>query len=109
MFLTILKLTCKRNSDNTLDKAILNTIFLHKATTLNAKLEHCIKWQRVDLVNDIIAKGAAINGDEMNDFVTKILVQENPDFLENMIVAGLSIKKFLTVDRLRSLYNGVVR
>ncbi|XP_063963510.1 transient receptor potential cation channel subfamily M member 1-like [Lytechinus pictus] len=102
--LTIFEMQKKEHID--LDLAILSALLkLHAVTPLN-QLSLAMSWDRADVAESkIFTDDVSIPLPKLHPFITDALVNNRVEFLRLFIERGAIIKDYLTVVRLRRLYN----
>ena len=100
------------NRDENLDKTILSALLLGKDLTVQSQMYLSMIWNRVDIAEEKIFKNRSftLKETDLYEVMNHSLILDRLDFVELLIMNGFSMYKFLTVKRLRELYNdGVVR
>eukprot|EP00057_Strongylocentrotus_purpuratus_P006530 XP_011661004.1 PREDICTED: transient receptor potential cation channel subfamily M member 1 isoform X3 [Strongylocentrotus purpuratus] len=102
--LTVFEMQKKEHTD--LDLAILTALLkLHAVTPLH-QLSLAMSWNRADVAESkIFTDDVSIPLPKLHPFITDALVNNRVDFLRLFIERGAIIKDYLTVVRLRRLYN----
>lgn len=87
-----------------------------KATTIktllkiaNLKLALTLVWNRVDIArSDIFMANQNLNPHLLYNAMMEALALDRVDFVKLLLENGVSMKKFLTINRLEQLYNMVI-
>jgi hypothetical protein len=95
-----------KNQD--LDLAILSALLKGRSARPIDQLQLALKWNRVDVaVEKLFTDTDLYQPGELDELMTEALATNKIDFVRILLVHGVAIKEYLTVDRLRYLYNTV--
>ncbi|XP_033633580.1 transient receptor potential cation channel subfamily M member 3-like [Asterias rubens] len=104
--LTVFQMDKGENAD--LDLAILIALLKAQAATPTYKLALALSWNRVDMAErKIFVDDQYWAPGSLDPFIMQALMQNQVDFLRLFLEQGVIMKDFLTVSRLRRLYNSV--
>ncbi|XP_072177786.1 transient receptor potential cation channel subfamily M member-like 2 [Diadema setosum] len=102
--LTVFEMQKGEHTD--LDLAILTALLKLQAVTPINQLSLALSWNRVDVAESrIFTDDVSLPPSALHPFITEALVSDQVDFLRLFIERGAIIKDYLTVARLRRLYN----
>ena len=97
------------NSDEDIDKKILGALLKDKSFTVESKLMMSLKWDRPDIAEEMIFNNPnrkfKWGKRPFDNVMSQALLSDKVEFVKMLIVNGFSLKWFLTVRRLRDLYN----
>ncbi|VDO59149.1 unnamed protein product [Schistosoma margrebowiei] len=97
--------TFDMNHSNDLDLAILYSL-IKTSSNLDKQLELAFTWKRSDIARDIIfQQGNQFDQVTLEYFMLEALKKDELEFVKIFLYNGVSMKTFLTVDRLSILYN----
>ncbi|XP_071947504.1 transient receptor potential cation channel subfamily M member 3-like [Antedon mediterranea] len=102
--ITIFSMDAGEQAD--LDLAVLKALLKGQTASPTSQLKLALSWGRVDVAESMIFSG--INDwppGSLDTFVTQALMENRVDFLELFLEKGAIMKEYLTVSRLRDLYN----
>ncbi|CAH8551549.1 unnamed protein product [Schistosoma margrebowiei] len=100
--------TFDMNHSNDLDLAILYSL-IKTSSNLDKQLELAFTWKRSDIARDIIfQQGNQFDQVTLEYFMLEALKKDELEFVKIFLYNGVSMKTFLTVDRLSILYNNSV-
>lgn len=92
-----------------LDKKILSALLKANNMDTHTQLYLAMIWDRVDLAEEKILKGESLVGiSAMDSIMMDALDFERTKFIELLVMNGFVMRSFLTVERLRELYNRAV-
>ncbi len=92
-----------------LDKKILSALLKGDKMSFQNQLFLAMLWDRVELVEDkIMAKDTLNTMSNLHDIMLQALLMERVHFIELLVMNGFVMRTFLTVERLRMLYNEAV-
>ena len=97
-------------SEENMDKKILSALLKGENLSIQSQMYLSMVWNRVDIAEEKIFSDRNFEWQEgdLDEVMTKALLMERVAFVELLILNGFSIHKFLTVKRLRDLYNDAV-
>ncbi|XP_022096579.1 transient receptor potential cation channel trpm-like isoform X2 [Acanthaster planci] len=91
-----------------LDHAILIALLKAQATTSTYKLALALSWNRVDVAErKIFVDDENWTPGSLDPFIMQSLMHNQVDFLRLFLEKGVIMQDFLTVSRLRRLYNSI--
>ncbi|CAH8524052.1 unnamed protein product [Heterobilharzia americana] len=97
--------TFDMNQSDDFDLAILSAL-IKVSSNVEKQLELAFTWERSDIAHEkILRQGEQIKLETLEHFMLKALKSDKLEFVKILLRNGVSMKKFLTVDRLRELYN----
>uniref|UniRef100_A0A914VVE5 Uncharacterized protein n=1 Tax=Plectus sambesii TaxID=2011161 RepID=A0A914VVE5_9BILA len=97
---------CDIDSNEDLDLAILTALLDGQGTRPIDQLHLALKWNRADVASDrIFPKYGSYENGELEKLMTEALATNKVDFVRLLLLRGVDIKNYLTVNRLRYLYN----
>ncbi|XP_033125052.1 transient receptor potential cation channel subfamily M member 1-like [Anneissia japonica] len=102
--ITIFSMDAGEQAD--LDLAVLKALLKGQSASPASQLKLALSWGRVDVAESMIFVG--INEwppGSLDVFVTQALMENRVDFLQLFLENGAIMKEYLTVARLRDLYN----
>ena len=77
--------------------------------SLQNQLFLAMLWDRVELVEEkVMAKDTLNTMSNLHDIMMQALLMERVQFIELLVMNGFVMRTFLTVERLRMLYNEAV-
>ncbi len=95
-----------------MDRKILSALLKGNNMDLHTQLYLAMIWDRVDLAEEKILAGSAsslVGVSSVNDVMMDALIFERSSFIELLVMNGFVMRSFLTVERLRELYNRSVK
>nr|CAH8824499.1 unnamed protein product [Trichobilharzia regenti] len=93
------------NQSSDFDLAILYAL-IKTSSNLEKQLELAFTWDRCDIAQDkIFQQSKSISLETLEHFMSKALKHNKLDFVKTLLRNGVTMKTFLTVGRLRELYN----
>ena len=94
-------------TETNLDYKILSALLKGNSLNLYAQLFLAMVWNRVDIAEEKIFCDRNFEWEQgdFDEVMTKALLMERVEFVELLILNGVSFRQFLTVSRLRELYN----
>ncbi|CAJ0948690.1 unnamed protein product, partial [Mesorhabditis belari] len=94
------------NKDEDVDHAILTAILKRQNLSLPDQLALALAWNRVDVAKACLASsGRAWPAQCLHQAMTDALRLNRVEFVECLLENGVSMKSFLTIERLEQLYN----
>ena len=82
--------------------------FLGRGAKPLDQLRLALKWNRSDMAaEELFNDKTAWNWSDLDDLMTEALIYNKKDFVKLLLQHGVVIKDYLTVTRLRMLYNAV--
>ena len=95
----------KREED--MDKKILFALLKSEKFNFQSQMFLSMVWNRVDIAEEKIFCDRNLEWEQgdFDEVMTKALLMERVEFVELLILNGVSFRQFLTVARLRELYN----
>lgn len=100
--------TFDMNQSNDLDLAILFSL-IKTSSNADKQLELAFAWKRSDIAREkIFQQGYQFDQVTLEYFMLEALKKDELDFVKLFLHHGVSMKAFLTVDRLSTLYNNSV-
>ena len=93
--------------DTCRDKKILCALLKNEHLTVQNKMMMSLMWNRADIAEEMIINDPKIH--RFDEVMSQALMMENVKFIEMLILNGFLFKKFLTVPKLRELYNTAVK
>lgn len=97
---------CTLYRETHLDKKILSALLKGNNMDLNAQLNLALIWNRVDLAEEKILVGESLTGiSGIDGIMMDAISMERINFIELLVMNGFVMRTFLTVERLRELYN----
>ncbi|KAH8876251.1 Transient receptor potential cation channel trpm [Schistosoma japonicum] len=101
--------TFDMNTSNDLDLAILFSL-IKTSSDLEKQLKLAFTWKRSDIAREkIFQQGKQLKQGVLESFMLEALKCDELDFVKVFLHNGVTMKTFLTVDRLRILYNDSIR
>ncbi|XP_071965628.1 transient receptor potential cation channel subfamily M member 3-like [Antedon mediterranea] len=101
--ITIFRMDAGEQDD--LDLAILKALLKGQTASPKSQLKLALSWGRVDVAESIFSDHNDWPLGSLDNFVTQALTENRVDFLELFLEKGAIMKEYLTVSRLRYLYN----
>ncbi|XP_072042106.1 transient receptor potential cation channel subfamily M member-like 2 [Amphiura filiformis] len=102
--ITVFEMDRGENSD--LDLAILTALLKGQLASPAQQLSLALSWNRVDVAESKIFSDEIVWPDgSLDPFITSALVHNHVEFLRLFLEHGAIMKEYLTVSRLRRLYN----
>ena len=94
-------------TEEDMDKKILFALLKSEKLSIQSQLYLSMVWNRVDIAEEKIFCDRNLEWEEgdLDEVMTKALLMERVQFVELLILNGFSLHKFLTVLKLRELYN----
>ncbi|XP_022255565.1 transient receptor potential cation channel trpm-like [Limulus polyphemus] len=97
------------DSDEELDSAILVALMKGKGCShRREQLQLALKWNRVDLASQLFTSQVFWPPGCLEDSMTEALVMDRVEFVKLLLLNGVVMKDYLTVGRLRHLYNACI-
>uniref|UniRef100_A0A914W1B9 TRPM SLOG domain-containing protein n=1 Tax=Plectus sambesii TaxID=2011161 RepID=A0A914W1B9_9BILA len=97
---------CDIDSNEDLDVAILTALLDGHDTRPIDQLHLALKWNRADVAAEKIFTKYDMHANvELDELMTEALATNKIDFVQLLLLRGVDIKNYLTVNRLRYLYN----
>ncbi|KAK4471440.1 hypothetical protein MN116_004868 [Schistosoma mekongi] len=101
--------TFDMNKSNDLDLAILFSL-IKTSSDLEKQLKLAFTWKRSDIAREkIFQQGKQLKQETLESFMLEALKCDELDFVKVFLHNGVTMKTFLTIDRLRILYNDSIR
>nr|XP_006816420.1 PREDICTED: transient receptor potential cation channel subfamily M member 3-like [Saccoglossus kowalevskii] len=102
--LTVFDMDCGENAD--MDLAILTALLKGAAVNWQHQIELALSWNCIDVARErIFSEDNTWKGEQLHDFMTAALVDDKVDFVQLFLENGVIMQEYLTVSRLRYLYN----
>lgn len=77
---------------------------------IDLQLSLTLAWDRVDILqSEVLKNNQDLSMHAFNNFMINILLLNRVEFVKILLENGLSLKKFLTINRLEDLYNRVLK
>ena len=97
----------RRETD--LDKKILSALLKCHNMHIHTELNLAMVLDRVDLAEENIVGESLVGVSNIDSIMMDALHFERTDFVELLVMNGFVMRNFLTVERLRELYNRAVK
>ncbi|XP_028404438.1 transient receptor potential cation channel subfamily M member 2-like isoform X2 [Dendronephthya gigantea] len=105
---TIYRLDEGGNTSRDIDLAILKALLKASRSSPLTQLNLALAWNRVDVAeSDIFTENTSFKSEDLHNPMLTALVDDKADFVRLFLENGLSMREFLTVDRLSTLYRSV--
>ncbi|CAH3020787.1 unnamed protein product, partial [Porites evermanni] len=92
-----------------IDKSILKAILKAQITLPSYQLDLALTWNRADIARtEIFTKGRKWKIETLEDKMEDALINNRVEFVDLLLEKGVSMKKFLTTDRLNNLFKAVI-
>uniref|UniRef100_A0A7E4V9N2 LSDAT_euk domain-containing protein n=1 Tax=Panagrellus redivivus TaxID=6233 RepID=A0A7E4V9N2_PANRE len=104
--LTIYRASDDENKDVDVDQVILRALLRSQGLSAVEQLSLALAWNRVDMArSEVFSTGLTIQPQTLYPAMMNALLLSRVDFCTLLIEQGVSMKKFLTINRLEQLYN----
>ncbi|XP_077992879.1 transient receptor potential cation channel subfamily M member 8-like [Glandiceps talaboti] len=89
-----------------MDLAILTALLKGSGVNWKQQIELALSWNCIDVARErIFTDDHTWKGEELHDFMTMALIDNKVDFVKLLLENGVIMQEYLTVARLRKLYN----
>ncbi|CAH3032487.1 unnamed protein product, partial [Porites lobata] len=93
-----------------IDKSILKAILKAQSASPSYQLDLALTWNRADIARtEIFTKDQKWKMETLEDKMEDALINNRVEFVDLLLEKGVSMKKFLTTDRLNNLFEAVTR
>jgi hypothetical protein len=79
--------------------------FKAQKNNFDENLSLALKWNRIDIAKDYIFTGKEISAQLLGNLMEMALLENKSDFVSLFLDNDIQLGKFLTVKRLKNLYN----
>ncbi|KAG5446454.1 Transient receptor putative cation channel sub M member 3 [Clonorchis sinensis] len=97
---------CDMNALQSLDVEILCAVLSSMSGLTRKQLELSLSWNRSDLAERaLFQRGIPVDSDLLSPLMKEAMLEDKADFVKFFLQNGVSMQKFLTLERLHQLYN----